>query len=32
MAYFVRVDPAYADRVFHSHPWDMQAEPPPCTG
>jgi len=31
MAYFVRVDPAYANRVFHSHPWDMQAEPPPCT-
>jgi hypothetical protein len=31
MAYFVRVDPAYADRVFHSHPWDMQAEPPACT-
>jgi hypothetical protein len=32
MAYFVRVDPAYADRVFHSHPWDVQAEPPRCTG
>jgi hypothetical protein len=31
MAYFVRVDPAYADRVFHSHPWDMQAQPPACT-
>ena len=31
MAYFVRVDPAYADRIFHSHPWDMQAEPPACT-
>jgi hypothetical protein len=31
MAYFVRVDPAYADRVFHGHPWDMQAEPPRCT-
>jgi hypothetical protein len=31
MAYFVRVDPAYADGVFHSHPWDMQAEPPRCT-
>ena len=30
MAYFVRVDPAYADRVFHSHPWDMRAAPPPC--
>jgi hypothetical protein len=31
MAYFLRVDPAYAGRVFHSHPWDMHAEPPPCT-
>ena len=31
MAYFVRVDPAYADREFHSHPWDMQARPPRCT-
>ncbi|MGA2330043.1 MAG: hypothetical protein ABSH05_27700 [Bryobacteraceae bacterium] len=31
MAYFVRVDPAYADRVFHSHPWDMHAAPPHCT-
>jgi hypothetical protein len=31
MAYFVRVDPAYADRVFHSHPWDMQVAPPQCT-
>jgi hypothetical protein len=31
MAYFVRVDPAYADRVFHSHPWDMLAAPPRCT-
>jgi hypothetical protein len=31
MAYFVRVDPAYADRVFHSHPWDIQAKPSPCT-
>src|ERR1039457_801565 len=31
MAYFVRVDPGYADHVFHSHPWDMQAEPPRCT-
>jgi hypothetical protein len=30
VAYFLRVDPAYADRVFHSHPWDMQAEPPRC--
>jgi hypothetical protein len=32
MAYFVRVDPAYADRVFHSHPWDVKVEPPRCTG
>jgi hypothetical protein len=31
MAYFVRVDPAYADRVFHSHAWDTKTEPPPCT-
>jgi hypothetical protein len=30
-AYFVRVDPPYADRIFHSHPWDMHAPPPPCT-
>jgi hypothetical protein len=32
MAYFVRVDPAYADRIFHSHPWDVKVEPPRCTG
>ena len=32
MAYFVRADPAYADRIFHSHPWDVRAQPPPCTG
>jgi hypothetical protein len=32
IAYFVRVDPAYADRVFHSHPWDIHVEPPRCTG
>ena len=31
MAYFVRRDPAYADRVFHSHPWDMHVAPPRCT-
>jgi hypothetical protein len=31
IAYFVRVDPAYADRVFHSHPWDIHVEPPRCT-
>jgi len=31
MAYFVRVDPAYSERVFRSHAWDMHAMPPPCT-
>ena len=31
MAYFVRVDPAYADGIFHSHPWDMHVDPPQCT-
>jgi hypothetical protein len=31
LAYFVRVEPAYAERVFRSHPWDMRAAPPPCT-
>jgi len=31
VAYFVRVDPAYADRVFHGHPWDMHSPPPRCT-
>ncbi len=31
MAYFVRVDPAYADRVFHGHPWDMHSPPSSCT-
>jgi len=31
MAYFVRVDPAYADRVFQSHPWDIRTPPPACT-
>ncbi len=31
MAYFLRVDPAYADRVFHSHPWNMLSAPPHCT-
>ncbi|MFB3777690.1 MAG: hypothetical protein ACE141_08760 [Bryobacteraceae bacterium] len=30
VAYFVRVDPAYAGRVFHSHAWDMLAAAPPC--
>jgi hypothetical protein len=31
MAYFVRTDPEYAGRVFHSHSWDMQVDPPQCT-
>src|SRR5262245_8596422 len=31
MAYFVRVDPAYAERVFRNHPWDMHVAPPRCT-
>jgi hypothetical protein len=31
MAYFVRVEPEYADRVFHSHPWDVHVPAPPCT-
>jgi hypothetical protein len=30
-AYFIRVDPAYADRIFHTHPWDMHAPAPRCT-
>jgi hypothetical protein len=30
-AYFVRVDPAYAERVFHSEAWDMHSPPPRCT-
>ncbi|MCZ2079699.1 MAG: hypothetical protein HUU41_02450 [Bryobacteraceae bacterium] len=30
MAYFLRVEPAYADRVFRSHQWDMRAAPPLC--
>jgi len=31
MAYFVRFDPVYADRVFHSHAWNIHVEPPKCT-
>lgn len=31
VAYFVRVDPAYAERVFHSQAWDMHVPPPRCT-
>jgi len=30
VAYFVRVDPAYADRILHAQPWDMHAPPPVC--
>lgn len=30
MAYFLRAEPAYADRVFRNHQWDMQAAPPLC--
>lgn len=30
LAYFVRVEPAYADRVFRAQPWDMHAPPPLC--
>jgi hypothetical protein len=31
LAYFVRVDPAYAYHAFHRHTWDMHTMPPPCT-
>jgi hypothetical protein len=31
LAYFVRVDPAYADAVLHAKPWDMHAPAPMCT-
>jgi hypothetical protein len=31
LAYFVRVDPAYADRVLRAKPWDMHAPAPMCT-
>jgi hypothetical protein len=31
IAYFVHTEPEYANRVFHSHPWDMQVDPSPCT-
>jgi hypothetical protein len=30
LAYFLRVDPDYADRILHERPWDMHADPPPC--
>jgi hypothetical protein len=31
LAYFVRVDPAYADRVLRAKAWDMHAPAPMCT-
>jgi hypothetical protein len=31
LAYFVRVDPAYADGVLRAKPWDMHAPAPMCT-
>lgn len=31
VAYFVRVDSAYSERVFRSHSWDMHSPPPRCT-
>jgi len=31
LAYFVRVDPAYADGVLHAKPWGMHAPAPMCT-
>ena len=31
LAYFIRVDPDYADRIFHSHAWEMHAPPGRCT-
>jgi hypothetical protein len=30
VAYFVRVDPTYSERVFRSHAWDMHTPPPRC--
>jgi hypothetical protein len=30
LAYFLRVDPPYADRVLHRQPWDMAARAPVC--
>ncbi|HWC97579.1 MAG TPA: hypothetical protein VG456_12530 [Candidatus Sulfopaludibacter sp.] len=30
LAYFLRVDPPYADRVLHRQPWDMLAPAPAC--
>jgi hypothetical protein len=30
-AYFLRVDPDYADQILHNQPSDMQTMPPPCT-
>jgi hypothetical protein len=31
VAYFVRADPGYAERIFHSHTWNMHASLPQCT-
>ncbi len=31
IAYFLRVDPAYADGILRRQPWDTQAPAPPCT-
>jgi hypothetical protein len=31
LAYFVRVDPVYADSVLHAKPWNMHAPAPMCT-
>ena len=30
MAYFVRVDPEYAGKLFRGDEWDMHADPAPC--
>jgi hypothetical protein len=30
LAYFIRVDSDYADRIFQSHAWDMPADPARC--
>ena len=31
LAYFLRIEPEYADRILHSHAWDMGTLPPSCT-
>lgn len=30
LAYFLRVDPSYADAILHRQPWDMQEPAPAC--